>query len=216
MRMGLLADIHESVERLAAGIARCRAAGADRLLTLGDIYHDGRRFAETVAMLRAAEVAGVWGNHEFGICHEPGAWVARDFDPDTCAYMARLRPRMEVEGVLLGHVLPHHDPTDYAQPWYVENAPETPAQAAPDFAAYPHRRMFLGHYHRWQVVTPESIVPWPGVGPFEFERDRRYLVVVAAVSDGWCALYDTEADVLTPIDLHDVGVVANIRDAGGV
>src|SRR5437016_3516617 len=112
MRIGLLADIHEDVERLNAAIARCRREGADRLLTLGDIYQDGRRFAATVELLAAADVAGVWGNHEFGICHEPDEWVERTFDAPTRAYMARLRPRLEVAGVLLGHVLPRHDPTD--------------------------------------------------------------------------------------------------------
>src|SRR5262249_1095976 len=117
MRIGLLADIHEDVERLDAAITRCKRAGADRLFTLGDIYQDGRRFAETVERLRAAEVEGVWGNHELGLCHQPDAWVERAFDAATLAYMARLKPRLEVEGILLGHVLPRHDPTDITQPW---------------------------------------------------------------------------------------------------
>ena len=201
MRIGLLTDIHEDVERLAAAIVRCRRAGADRLLTLGDIHQDGRRFAATVQMLDEAGVTGVWGNHEFGVCHEPDDWVERAFDAKTRDYMARLRPRLEVEGVLLGHVLPRHDPTDVAQPWYIDEPPVTAEDAAPDFAAFPHRRMFLGHYHRWQVVTPEGSVPWSSDYPFPFDHDRRYLVVVAAVCDGWCALYDTGTDVLTPYNL---------------
>jgi hypothetical protein len=43
-------------------------------------------------------------------------------------------------------------------------------QAIPDFAAFPHRRMFLGHYHRWLVVTPEGALPWSGERPIAFER----------------------------------------------
>lgn len=202
MRIGLLADIHEDVDRLAEAIARCRREGVDRLITLGDLYLDGRRFAETVRTLDESDVTGVWGNHEFGICHEPVDWVGSMFDAPTRAYMARLRPRIEIDGILMGHVLPRHDPTDFAQPWYIDRAPETAEEAAPDFAAFAHRRMFLGHYHRWLIATPDGAGPWSADHPFTFDRARRYLVVVAAVCDGSCAIYDTVADVLTPLRIE--------------
>jgi hypothetical protein len=205
MRMGLLADVHEDVERLAAAIARCRREGADRLFTLGDIFETGKRFAATVDLLREADAAGVWGNHEFGLFAGRGDSVESLFDWRTLDYMHRLKARMEVEGVLLSHVLPCLDPTDVEQPWYVERAPETAEAAARDFAAFPHRRMFVGHFHRWLAVTPQGPLAWAGERPIAFEPDRRYLVVVAAVSDGWCALYDTEADLLTPCDLRAEG-----------
>ena len=41
MRMGLLADIHEDVDRLAMADRACRQEGADRLFTLGDIFETG-------------------------------------------------------------------------------------------------------------------------------------------------------------------------------
>jgi Calcineurin-like phosphoesterase superfamily domain len=201
MRMGLLADIHEDVDRLEKSIARCRQEGADRLFTLGDIFETGARFAEAVDLLRAADVDGVWGNHEFGLFAGRGDSVEHIFDWRSLDYMRRLEARMEVEGVLLGHVLPCLDPTDITQPWYVERVPETAEAAAPNFAAFPHRRMFVGHFHRWLAVTPEGALAWSGDRPIRFDRDRRYLVVIAAVCDGWCAVYDTEADVLTPFDL---------------
>jgi hypothetical protein len=56
MRIGLLADIHEDVEGLAAAISTCHQNGVDRLLTLGDIFETGERFAEAVDLLRDAEV----------------------------------------------------------------------------------------------------------------------------------------------------------------
>jgi hypothetical protein len=202
MKMGLLADIHEDVERLAAAIARCRCEGADRLYTLGDIFETGKRFAQAVNLLRDADVGGVWGNHEFGLFAGRGSSVENPFDWTTLDYMHRLQARMEVDGVLLSHVLPCLDPTDVEQPWYVERAPETPEAAARNFAAFPHRRMFVGHFHRWLAVTREGPLPWSGDRPIQFRPDQRYLVVVAAVSNGWCAVYDTEADVLTPYDLR--------------
>jgi len=205
MRMGLLSDIHEDVDRLSAAIAWCRHEGADRLFTLGDIYETGARFAETVDMLRDADVGGVWGNHEFGLFTGRGDSVERPFDWRTLDYMRRLEARMEVEGVLLSHVLPCIDPTDVAQPWYIERAPETAEAAARNFAAFPHRRMFVGHFHRWLAVTADGALAWPGDRPIRFDRDRRYLVAVAAVRDGWCALYDSKADVLIPCDLRAKG-----------
>jgi hypothetical protein len=205
MRIGLLADIHEDVERLGAAIARCRREGADRLYTLGDIYETGKRFAQAVDLLRDADVAGVWGNHEFGLFAGRGDSVESLFDWRSLDYMHRLQARMEVDGVLLSHVLPCIDPTDVEQPWYVERAPETAEAAARNFAAFPHRRMFVGHFHRWLAVTPDGPLAWSGERPIRFDPDQRYLVVVAAVCDGWCAIYDTEADLLTPCDLRDDG-----------
>jgi hypothetical protein len=205
MRMGLLADIHEDVDRLAMAIARCRREGADRLFTLGDIFETGARFAEAVDLLREADVAGVWGNHEFGLFAGRGDSVERPFAGSTLDYMHRLEARMEVEGVLLSHVLPCLDPTDIEQPWYVEAAPETAEAAARNFAAFSHHRMFVGHFHRWLAVTREGLIEWQGHGTIRFEAHRRYLVVVAAVCDGWCAIYDTLADSLTPLNLRAPG-----------
>jgi hypothetical protein len=195
--MGLLADIHEDVDRLASAIEQCRRDGVDRLLTLGDIFATGERFADAVDLLREANVGGVWGNHEFGLFAGRGS-VESMFDWRTLDYMHRLESRIDVEGVLLSHVLPCIDPTDVRQPWYVERAPVTSESAAPNFAAFPHRRMFVGHFHYWLAVTPDGALDWSGHRPIVMDFQQRYLVVVAAVCDGWCAIYDTESDVLTP------------------
>jgi hypothetical protein len=201
MRIGLLADIHEHVEGLEAAIALCRRQRVDRLLTLGDIFETGEHFADTVDLLREADVEGVWGNHEFALYAGRGDSVESLFDWRTLDYMKRLTARREIEGVLFGHVLPCLDPTDVEQPWYVERAPVTPEAAARNFAAFPHRRMFVGHFHRWLAVTPDGPLAWVGDRPIQFSADVRYLVVVAAVRDGRCAIYDTETDVLTPCNL---------------
>jgi hypothetical protein len=197
MRIGLLADIHEDVEGLEASITRCRREGVDRLVTLGDIFETGEHFADAVDLLREADVSGVWGNHEFALYAGRGS-VESQFDWRTLDYMKRLTARHEVEGVLFGHVLPCLDPTDIQQPWYVERAPSTAQAAARNFAAFSHRRMFVGHFHRWLAVTPDGPLDWPGDRAFQLDRGIRYLVVVAAVCEGSCAIYDTGSDVLTP------------------
>src|SRR5262249_32114983 len=47
---------------------------------------------------------------------------------------------------------------------------ETAAAAVPDFAAFPHRRMFLGQYHRWLVMTPAGPVPWSTDDPLALSQ----------------------------------------------
>ena len=202
MRLGLLTDIHEQVENLAAAIDRCRCEGAERLFLLGDVFETGARLVETVALLRDSGIEGVWGNHEFGMCHEPDQIIHDLYQGPVLDYMSRLRPRMEVEGVLLSHVLPCLDPTDVTQPWYVERFPECAADAERNFAAFPHRRMFVGHYHRWRVADTSGALPWEGDRPLLFEPGERYLVGLAAVREGFCAVYDTDADRLVPCDLR--------------
>ena len=202
MRIGLLADIHEDVDGLEAAIGRCRREGVDRLVTLGDIFETGEQFADAVDLLREADVSGVWGNHEFALYAGRGDSVESQFRLANSRLHERLTARHEVDGVLFSHVLPCLDPTDVEQPWYVERAPSTAEAAARNFAAFPHRRMFVGHFHRWLAVTPDGPLDWAGDRPFQLDRDTRYLVVVAAVCDGWCAIYDTKSDVLTPLQVR--------------
>jgi hypothetical protein len=65
--------------------------------------------------------------------------------------------------------------------------------------------MFIGHYHRWLLVTPEGSQPWSGDGPIELKAGNRYLVAINAVCQGKFALFDTETRLLTPFDLGQSG-----------
>jgi hypothetical protein len=42
-------------------------------------------------------------------------------------------------------------------------------------------------------------VAWNGELPLSLGADQRYLIAVAAVVDGWCAVYDTDAAELIPL-----------------
>jgi hypothetical protein len=61
--------------------------------------------------------------------------------------------------------------------------------------------MFVGHYHRWLLITPEGIQRWAGDTPIVLEAGNRHLVAINAVCEGKCALFDTETSLLTPFDL---------------
>jgi hypothetical protein len=115
--------------------------------------------------------------------------------------MGRLRPRLEIEGCLFTHVEPWLDPEKFEDLWFFDGPPETPRQVARIFSAVPNRVMFVGHYHRWLLVTPEGLQPWAGGGPIILDAGNRYLVSVSAVCGGKCALFDTETNELVPLDV---------------
>ena len=60
--------------------------------------------------------------------------------------------------------------------------------------------MFIGHMHRWLLGTPDGLLSWRGEEPLRLDSQTRYLVVVHAVSDGNCALFDTETNELVPFE----------------
>jgi predicted phosphodiesterase len=208
MRIGILADIHEDLTNLRWALAALADGGADRLVVLGDVCGMDTGLDETVGLLADAGAVGVWGNHDFGLCvgnakpEDQLRYAGRTLD-----FMAGLRPRLEVEGCLFTHVEPWLDPEKIEDLWYFDGPPETTGQAARSFAAVPNRVMFVGHYHRWLLVTPEGPLPWAGDRPVSLDPDggRRYLVAVHAVCAGRCALFDTGTNELVPFDAGRCG-----------
>jgi hypothetical protein len=200
MRLGLLADIHEHLDWLRLALARFRRDGVDQVVFLGDVCCTGERLEATVELLRTASPVGVWGNHDFGLCQ--GATAGSKYAPAVADFMATLRPRLEVAGCLFTHVEPWLDPTDLGQLWYFEGPPDAPQAAARSFDAWPHRLMFVGHLHRWHVATRAGRLDWDGTRPILLAPPERYLVTIAAVCDGRCAVFDTATNELLPYDLR--------------
>ena len=84
MRIGILADIHEDVQRLSQALGLLRREGVGRVVVLGDLFDTGKRIAETVALLADAGAVGVWGNHDLGLCHEPGERTRARYPGPSC------------------------------------------------------------------------------------------------------------------------------------
>jgi hypothetical protein len=204
MRIGILADIHEDAPRLAAALQHFRGQSVEQVVVLGDVvFGMGRHLHDTIRLLTGAGAVGVWGNHDLGLCHEPDENLRRRHAGPVLEFLQTLRPRLELAGCLFTHGLPHWDATDPVIS-YVGDEPETAAGRAASFAASDHPALFVGHFHRWLAAAPEGRLAWDGTEPLRLRPGRRYLVVVAAVCDGWCAVLDTESRELVPHRLPDV------------
>jgi predicted phosphodiesterase len=198
MKLGLLADIHEHTRRLQKAIAVLQQHGAERFVVLGDVFETGKRIEQTVRLLQEVQAVGVWGNHDVGLCFDPDEEVCRRYSAEVLHFMGGLQPHLEIDGCLFTHVEPWLDPHTVEDLWYFHGPPDTPEKLARSFAAVPHRVLFMGHLHRWLLGTPEGVLPWQGEQPRYLDSASRHLVVVHAVWDGRCALFDTGTGELTP------------------
>ena len=201
MRIGIVTDVHDQVDRLARALAALRAEGVDAIVTLGDntdFFGKWNKAQEVAALLRDAGVVGVWGNHDYPLCRDVSEETRSRLLGPACDYFASLRPRLELGGCHFSHVEPFLDPGRAEDLWTFEGCPEDEDRATRSFAATPHRAAFLGHFHRWLAVSDAGRVAWDGTAPLRFEPDRRYLVVVAPLFRGEFAVVDTDRWVLEP------------------
>lgn len=202
MLIGILADIHEEIDPLRRALDEFRRCSVDLVVTLGDacdILLTDSRAAEVVALLKEVQAVGVWGNHDVPLCLEISDRVRQRYAPEVLAYMAGLEGHLTVEDCLFSHVEPWLDPYDPLQLWYYEGLPETGERVRQTFQAVPQRFAFVGHFHRWRVMTDAGPVAWDESQPLVLDSDQRYLIAVAAVCHGHCALFDTTRRELRPV-----------------
>jgi len=198
MKLGLLADIHEHTRQLQKAIAVLQRHGAERFVVLGDVFETGKRIERTVRPLEQVQAVGVWGNHDVGLCFDPDEKVCQRYSATVLNFMGSLQPHLEIDGCLFTHVEPWLDPHLVEDLWYFHGPPDSPEKLARSFAAVPQRVLFIGHLHRWLLGTPKGLLSWRGEGPVRLDNRARYLIVVHAVWDGRCALFDTETGDLLP------------------
>jgi Calcineurin-like phosphoesterase superfamily domain len=203
VRIGILSDIHEAIELLEVAIERLSREAVDRFLVLGDVFETGPRIDEAVGLLESVGAVGVYGNHDYGLSVDSSSYVLDRFSPSTLAYMRSLLPRMELEGYHFAHREPCLDCSELTQIWHVDEE-ELPAEAvARSFDAVPDRPTFIGHFHCWRAFNLAGPISWEGQGPLVLPADSPTLVVIAAICDGHAAILNTEARVLTPVDLYE-------------
>lgn len=201
MRIGIVTDIHDEVELLVEALAALKAEGVDRIVSLGDTtdFHGVRNRAWEVAhRLRDANVLGVWGNHDFGLCRDVPMGLIETPDAAALEYYATFQPKVSFADCHFSHVEPWLDPENPVDLWYFDGWPNSVEMLARSFAAVPHTAMFLGHFHKWMAGTPEQVLAWDGDRPLVFAPNERHLIVIGALFNGCYAVYDTDTRTLFP------------------
>lgn len=197
VRIGILADIHEDTVRLQQAIALLQRNAVDQIVVLGDIFQSGERIDETVSILNDANFVGVWGNHDLGLCHAREPWIFEHFSSAVIEFFEKLESRLEIGGVAFTHGAPWWDPTDPI----VYYLAERPGEFKDCFDRFEDRLSFVGHFHQWFVATPGESGSWDGTNALSLDAHQRYQVIIHAVMNGWCALFDAENQELMPYRL---------------
>jgi hypothetical protein len=198
MKLGLITDIHEHVDNLRGALARLAAERVDQIVMIGDVVELGKRVTECAQMLTAANVVGVWGNHDYGLCVDPSPELQQKYSTDVFRYFGKLRPSLEIEGCYFSHVEPWLNPDSLFDLWYYDGPPDEHGKLWRIFNAVPHRLMFAGHFHKWLIATPDEILNWHGERPIKLEPGR-FFCVIGALCDGHFATFDTSTSELVPL-----------------
>lgn len=204
MRLGLVTDIHNHHVELAKALELFRTRNVDQVVTIGDTcdaFAPPEGSDEVATLLSACGAMGVWGNHDFGLCHEISDDCRERFGDATFDFMQRMKPQVEIDGCYFSHKDASVDPHDVEQLWdFEDDSRDLKARANAGFAAISNRRQFIGHYHCWWAATPTGPTGWDGAEPLLLRPEERYFIVVAGVFQSSCAVFDTESGLLEPFN----------------
>ena len=205
MKLGLVTDIHNDICGLRDAVDALDQLGIDQLITLGDTcdaFIPPEGSDEVAQLLLDRNALGVWGNHDYIFPHQPSEYIRSSFGPPTFEFMKTTTPNLEMENCYFSHLESSIDQHDPVALWRL-NEPEFDrlASANKAFQTVPSQFQFTGHYHCWYAATPEGPLDWNGQTALDMSDGRRYFVIIRAVVQGSCALFDTESMLLKPLTL---------------
>ena len=154
MKIGIVSDVHAHPQALRRTLEDMPAV--DMVLCAGDVISDYRFCAETVDMLRRAQVHCIQGNHETGFFggRNPDYLrkCQREFAPELLDFLASAPPSLAFEAagaqVLMVHASPWEPFDDYIYP-------RSPQLAR--FAQLPYDFVIVGHTHVPMVHRADGV-----------------------------------------------------------
>jgi hypothetical protein len=202
MLLGLVTDVHSHAEELAQALKVLRKRGVDQVITLGDtcdVFAPSDGSAEITSMLAQCGAIGVWGNHDYTLCRDPPDDFRQRFTAQTLEWMSDMQPSLEIDGCYFSHRAADIDPHDIAALWSCEEETiDLHKRAMAGFHCVSHQRQFIGHYHQWALMTPAGRNEWRGEHPIYLTPGMKHFVVVDAVFNGSCAVFNTTTGWLEP------------------
>lgn len=203
MRIGLVTDIHDHVEPLRRALELFREHRVDLIVTLGDTceaFTRHSRAGEVADLLHEAKAIGVWGNHDFSMCHDVEDRTRSRYPADALNYLSTMRPLLVIDDCHFSHVGPFVDAFDAQALWSFEEEPiHYVARAWKSFELVRQRLVLVGHHHRWLAITYDGILDWRGNGVLKLSPTKRYFLIVGACFQGQCGILDTVSGELTPM-----------------
>lgn len=202
MLIGIVADIHDAVSPLRHALSQFDRQGVDLVVTLGDAfdtYESGGRSAQVAALLTRVGAKGVYGNHDVGLSRQVSSKIRQEADPLLLNFASALEPQLIIERCRFSHNEPWLDARKIEELWQFDGLPDTREKALQNFESVTEKYLFMGHHHCWIVIGSRGELQWDAASPLLLTSENRYLIVVAAVYDGWCSIFDTDPGVLIPI-----------------
>lgn len=202
MLVGILADSHGSVEKLAEGIEALKRRAATIIIHLGDAADTLKpeTVDECVEMLIRNQIAGVMGNHEYSLVMHHFKRYPDRFSEATKKYVRCLPQRLEMSDVCFTHFSPDSGvyglfaPTDEASYEAILRSSTRPV-------------LINGHSHEPRIYRQLDgkieNVQFEMDKPYELGKDARYILTCGAIEDRYCALYDLEARRFEVISLDE-------------
>ncbi len=188
MRYAVLSDVHGNLEALEAVLQDASQQGAWRVLCLGDFVGYGPDPNACVETLRPKLSVALVGNHDLAALGRLDArrfnlfarvaleWTREQLSATVRAYLERLKPREDFEGMLLVHASPQDPVHEYILDW------ET---ADDNFRAAEFCLCLFGHTHVPVRFAHDGhrtyVFPLPVNTPVRLGPDFRHLVNVGSV-----------------------------------
>jgi predicted phosphodiesterase len=202
--VGILADSHGIVEKLANGIDVLKKRAVTTIIHLGDAADTLKpeTVNECVEMLIRNHIAGVMGNHEYSLVMHHFKRYPDRFSEAAKKYVRSLPQRIELSGVCFTHFSPDSGvyglfaPTDEASYEAILRGSTRPI-------------LINGHSHDPRIYRQMDgkieNVRFEMNRPYELEKGARYILTCGALEDSYCASYDTEARRFEVISLDEYG-----------
>ncbi len=226
--IAVLSDIHGNLEALEAALADARAAGAAKIVCLGDVVGYGADPNRCVERVREAAEVVVLGNHDQAALDERSAdnfnavareailWTRGRLTRENLDFLSGVPIEVVGDGARYVHATPD-DPLSW-------NYVLTVTEALDAFGAFDEPVCFIGHSHvPVRLVLREGELSVVGDAEIELDAGDRALVNVGSVGqprDGdWrasYALYDPGARRVTArrVEYDREAAAAKILAAG--